>query len=73
MVPCSRLYGYLGCQMVLARPNASHQYSRWARSYSSAGYLGMVQVKETLLNRIGRQAPYGAHAGLLDCEYFRCM
>ena len=62
MVPCSRLYGYLGCQMVAARPRAAHQYMRWAHSYSSAGYLGMVRVKETLLNRIGRQAPYGTPA-----------
>lgn len=60
MVPCSRLYGYLGCRLMAARPGADHQYARWAQTYSSAAYLSMVRDKENLLNRIGRRAPYGA-------------
>ena len=60
MAPCARLYGYLGCQLMRSRPHAAHPYVRWAHTYSSAGYLGMVGDKEALLNRIGRRAPYGA-------------
>jgi hypothetical protein len=39
MAPCSRLYGFLGCQLALAYPGASHQYSHWIDTYSSANYL----------------------------------
>lgn len=60
MAPCSRLYGYLGCQLRRARPGAGHQYARWARTYSSASYLAMVSDKEKLLNRVGRRVPNGA-------------
>jgi thiaminase len=39
MAPCSRLYGFLGCQLALAYPGASHQYSHWIDTYSSPEYL----------------------------------
>lgn len=41
MIPCSRLYGFLGC--VLAPAAAAsvgrHAYSDWLDTYSSAAYL----------------------------------
>jgi hypothetical protein len=40
MIPCSRLYGYLGCSLAGAtRHLAKHAYSEWVETYSGAEYL----------------------------------
>lgn len=40
MIPCSRLYGYLGCTLAAAtRTLGRHAYSEWLDTYSGAEYL----------------------------------
>lgn len=42
MIPCSRLYGYLGCQLAAANAAAGmprHAYTEWIDVYSGAEYL----------------------------------
>ena len=41
MVPCSRLYGFLGCTLVAAfgRDQPRHAYSDWLDTYSAEDYL----------------------------------
>ena len=59
MTPCSRLYGYLGCQLAKAYPKAEHAYTEWIRTYSSDTYLALPAAKEVLLNRLGKAAEFG--------------
>lgn len=42
MIPCSRLYGYLGCTLAAAAAATGagrHAYSEWLDTYSGAEYL----------------------------------
>jgi thiaminase len=40
MIPCARLYGFLGCQLAAAtRGQPRHAYSEWVDTYSGAEYL----------------------------------
>lgn len=40
MIPCSRLYGYLGCTLAAATAHLGrHNYSEWLDTYSGADYL----------------------------------
>jgi hypothetical protein len=40
MIPCARLYGFLGCQLAAAtRGQPRHTYSEWVDTYSGAEYL----------------------------------
>jgi thiaminase len=40
MIPCARLYGFLGCQLAAAiRGQPRHAYSEWVETYSGAEYL----------------------------------
>ena len=40
MIPCSRLYGYLGCTLAAATAHTGrHTYSDWLDTYSGADYL----------------------------------
>lgn len=42
MIPCSRLYGYLGCQLAAANAAAAlprHAYTEWIEVYSGEKYL----------------------------------
>lgn len=39
MLPCSRLYGYLGCELAKRSPDSSNPYIEWIRTYSSEEYL----------------------------------
>lgn len=52
MVPCSRLYGYLGCQLAAAYPGAAHAYADWIDTYSSPDYLALPALKEKLFDRV---------------------
>lgn len=46
MIPCSRLYGYLGCTLAAAtRSLGRHAYSEWMDTYSGAEYLVSVTVR----------------------------
>jgi thiaminase len=45
MMPCSRLYGYLGCALAAATQQVGlsrHAYSEWVDTYSGADYLVSV-------------------------------
>lgn len=40
MIPCSRLYGFLGCRLAAATGHlAPHAYSEWLETYSGDAYL----------------------------------
>lgn len=40
MIPCSRLYGFLGCRLAAATSHLGrHAYSEWVDTYSSEAYL----------------------------------
>lgn len=40
MIPCSRLYGFLGCSLAAATSHLGrHKYSDWLDTYSGADYL----------------------------------
>jgi thiaminase len=60
MAPCSRLYGYLGCSLNKAFPNAQHPYAGWIQTYCSPAYLKLPAMKERVLDRLGGDAPAGA-------------
>ncbi|DBA77723.1 TPA: hypothetical protein ACH3X2_008416 [Trebouxia sp. C0005] len=65
MVPCTRLYAYIGCQLraaAMAAPNtirARGPYGSWIKEYSSDAFLGLPASKEALLDKLGSSVPYG--------------
>ncbi|MEW5307449.1 MAG: hypothetical protein WDW36_009844 [Sanguina aurantia] len=70
MVPCSRLYGFIGCQLAAAYPlraehltggpsPAPHEYCIWIQTYSSAAYLALPDLKERLLDEVAVSDDYG--------------
>lgn len=71
MIPCTRLYAYIGCQLraaALAAPTiirAQGPYASWIKEYSSDAFLGLPASKEALLDKLGPAAPYGNHCYLL--------
>lgn len=67
MIPCTRLYAYIGCQLraaALAAPTiirAQGPYASWIKEYSSDAFLGLPASKEALLDKLGPAVPYGNH------------
>ena len=59
MAPCSRLYGFLGCQLLAEFPGHDHEYSAWIETYSGANYLQLPDKKERLLNTLSTDAEFG--------------
>ncbi|KAK9904248.1 hypothetical protein WJX75_007665 [Coccomyxa subellipsoidea] len=59
MLPCSRLYGFLGEELAAAYPQASHAYTDWILTYSSPAYLALPAIKEALLDNLGHNADFG--------------
>jgi thiaminase len=60
MIPCARLYGFLGCQLAAAtRGQPRHAYSEWVATYSGAEYLASPVMKEELFDKIAHTVPYG--------------
>ena len=58
MAPCSRLYGYIGCQLAASgQPHCAYQ--AWIDTYSSSQYLSLPAIKEGLLDQLGAQAEGG--------------
>lgn len=39
MLPCCRLYGFLGCELAKWETDSNHPYHDWIRTYSSEEYL----------------------------------
>lgn len=52
MAPCSRLYGFLGCQLAAVFPSKDHPYARWLDTYSSEQYLAGPATQERLLDSL---------------------
>ena len=71
MIPCTRLYAYIGCQLraaALAAPTiirAQGPYASWIKEYSSDAFLLLPASKEALLDKLGAAVPYGN-----DCHHF---
>ena len=67
MIPCTRLYAYIGCQLraaALAAPSiirAQGPYAAWIKEYSSDGFLELPASKEALLDDLGTEVPYGRY------------
>lgn len=68
MAPCTRLYGYIGCQLARAhkggvggggRRRPPHPYSHWIRTYSAPAYLRLPAAKERIIDQLGADVPYG--------------
>ena len=71
MAPCTRLYGYIGCQLARAhkggaggggRRRPPHPYSHWIRTYSAPAYLRLPAAKERIIDQLGADVPYGVLA-----------
>ena len=58
MIPCMRLYAYLG-QTLAARGAGSEEnpYGEWVRTYASADSATLTERLEALLDRYGRDSP----------------
>ena len=65
MIPCTRLYAYIGCQLraaALAAPgviSAQGPYASWIKEYSSDAFLALPASKELLLDKLASAEPYG--------------
>lgn len=62
VIPCSRLYGYLGCTLAVAHAGSPrHTYSDWVDTYSSREYLVSDMVMCNIacrdLTRVLQQPP----------------
>lgn len=68
MIPCTRLYAYIGCQLraaALAAPaviRARGPYASWIKEYSSDEFLALPAMKEALLEELGAAVSYGNHS-----------
>ncbi|GIL58089.1 hypothetical protein Vafri_12939, partial [Volvox africanus] len=67
MLPCSRLYGFLGCTLAAAHgpgeaglgaglETPPHEYWEWVRTYSSPEYLAIPALKEAIFDRLSLHA-----------------
>ena len=52
MVPCLRLYAFLGCTLSKAFPEARHAYVEWLQTYMSHAYVKMPAIAEMLLDEL---------------------
>lgn len=50
MVPCLRLYAYLGCTLRKAFPEANQPYAEWIETYSHLSYLQLPAMAEGLFD-----------------------
>ena len=82
MAPCTRLYGYLGCQLARRQRAAGgghsggggggggglakHPYAHWIRTYSSPAYLRLPAAKERIIDQLGGSVSYG------EAKFPRC-
>ncbi|KAK9833927.1 hypothetical protein WJX74_010080 [Apatococcus lobatus] len=56
MMPCMRLYSFLGCQLAAAYPRS---HSDWVRIYAGPAFNALPRRQEQLLDRLGPAAPFG--------------
>jgi len=59
MVPCMRLYAFLGQSLLAARGDRleRHPYAEWIRTYSSQEFEGLAERLEALLDRYAHDTP----------------
>jgi thiaminase/transcriptional activator TenA len=69
MTPCLRLYAYLGGELVRTC-GPQHPYRRWIQTYSGAGFQGLGERLEELLDRVGadRSEVRDRYRHALECE-----
>ncbi|GMH40121.1 hypothetical protein BSKO_08025 [Bryopsis sp. KO-2023] len=58
MLPCCRLYNYLGCQLAKQHPGHDHPYSKWIDTYSGEEFSEVCVKKERLLEEIAHHSSY---------------
>ncbi|MDP8242928.1 MAG: TenA family protein [Candidatus Hinthialibacter antarcticus] len=70
MVPCMRLYAYLGAEL-LHQSHPNHPYHQWIETYSSDEFQALANDIETLLDVIGQDTPSvrQAYQYAMQCEY----
>lgn len=59
MVPCLRLYAYLGCSIARALPYLDHNYLEWIHNYASPPYLQLPATAESILDELAETEPPG--------------
>lgn len=65
MVPCTRLYAYIGCQLRAAALSATGlswaqgPYASWIKEYSSDAFLALPAAKEALLDKLASSEEHG--------------
>jgi len=53
LVPCLRLYAYLGCILARAIPESEeYAYAEWIQTYKSQAYIRLPAIAEFLLNEL---------------------
>jgi len=69
MVPCMRLYAYLGSQLAL-KHDPHNPYSDWITTYASKEFAELTEKIESLLNRSGNRskAVGEAYRYAMQCE-----
>lgn len=63
MVPCLRLYAYLGCTLSAAFPEARHAYAEWLHTYRCHSYVKLPAIAELLLDELGDKDNKGKSVG----------
>lgn len=61
MLPCARLYGFIGCTLARAYPGVKHEYAEWIATYSSTEYL--VRRVGVACGLVGGGGPGGGGGG----------
>ncbi|KXZ50218.1 hypothetical protein GPECTOR_17g855 [Gonium pectorale] len=86
MLPCSRLYGYLGSALAAAHgaggagsglgPSPANEFWEWVQTYSSPDYLAIPALKEAMFDRLAAHSDKGRLQSLyrramqLEAEFF---
>jgi thiaminase (transcriptional activator TenA) len=52
MIPCLRLYAYLGCTLSNAFPCAEHEYAEWITTYCTPAYVLLPAIAEALVDEL---------------------
>jgi thiaminase/transcriptional activator TenA len=69
MVPCMRLYTFLGIELAAFR-DSDHPYAHWIETYSSDEFRGLCERLESLLDEVAADSPRirEAYRHALKCE-----
>jgi len=78
MIPCLRLYAYLGCTLARAFNDFSYHsqvewpnpYMEWIHTYSQASYVRLPAVAETILDELASTDSLGESSHKSDLIFF---